>query len=350
MRGTPLRIYKFILNIKKENNVWVSSQTNHKDFGDQYFEIPKVNLIKKFLFFHKIIKENKIDIVISATGTSIKLLVVLKLLSGVKIVVDLHGLDFEEPYYHGYINKRTMMTRKVIIKFLLRFYDLLFVVSGKLKSYYKKENKNIEVIYGGVDLSEFQRTDYKERDHLVIGYMGNARSYQGLDLLLEATKNIKQKKLLPFKLNLITSGDPKEVETLIEKNGLKDDVVLHCNVEHHLVNDIVNDSDVLVLARPAGIMMTEYAYPAKLPEYLATGIINITTNVGPVEELLVGKDVCIILDTDNIVGDLEDNLQKIYKMSREERMAVGGRAIDFVKENLTWEIIGKKTNKHLAEL
>jgi glycosyltransferase involved in cell wall biosynthesis len=69
-----------------------------------------------------------------------------------------------------------------------------------------------------------------------------------------------------------------------------------------------------------------------------------------VEELLVGKDVCIILDTDNIVGDLEDNLQKIYKMSREERMAVGGRAIDFVKENLTWEIIGKKINKHLAEL
>ena len=86
MRGTPLRIYKFILNIKKENNVWVSSQTNHKDFGDQYFEIPKVNLIKKFLFFHKIIKENKIDIVISATGTSIKLLVVLKLLSSLWVI------------------------------------------------------------------------------------------------------------------------------------------------------------------------------------------------------------------------------------------------------------------------
>lgn len=350
MRGTPLRIYKFILQIKKVNNIWVSSQSKHADFGDQYFEFPRANLLKKFLFFRKIIKDKNIDIVMSATGTSVKLLVVLKYLCGVKIVVDLHGLDFEEPYYHGYINKSTMLIRKLMIKFFLRFYDLLFVVSEKLKSYYIKDNKNIEVIYGGVDLEEFKRADYKDRGHLSIGYMGNTRSYQGLDLLLEAARNIKEKSLFPFKLNLITSGDQREVEKIINENGLKNETILHCNVDHHLVDAIINDSDALVLARPAGILMTEYAYPAKLPEYLATGIINIITNVGPVGELLIGKDVCLILDTKDIVRDLEESLHKVYKMNIDERRAFGSRAIKFIENNLTWGILGNKINKNLAKL
>ncbi|MFA5126625.1 MAG: glycosyltransferase [Patescibacteria group bacterium] len=350
MRGTPLRIYKFILQIQKANNIWVCAQTGHKDFADNFFEIPKVNPFKKFLFFKKIIKDKKIGIVMSGTGTNIKLLVILKLLLGVKIVIDLHGLDFEEPYYHGYIDKKTMIMRKIMIKFFLRFYDLLFVVSGKLKDYYKDVNKNIEVIYGGVDLAEFQRAEYQNHDYLFIGYMGNARSYQGLDLLCRAAKNIKQKKLFPFKLNLVTSEDPEETRKLIRENDLEAETVMHHNIEHHLVNDIINQSDVLVLARPSGIMMTEYAYPAKLPEYLATGIVNILTNVGPVEELLLGKDVCLVIGTDDVVKELEESLYKVYKMSKEERMAMGDRAIEFVKNNLTWEIIGRKMNEYLAKL
>lgn len=350
MRGTPLRIYNFLDQMSGEFNLYVSADDIDKKLNVEFFQFPNVNFLNKFLFFRRIIKDKKIDVVMSATGTGIKLLIMLKLLCSVKIAIDLHGLDFEEPYYHGRIKKSSMIKRELIFKFYLRFYDLVFVVSKKLKNYFASVNKNIVVIYGGVNLEEFKLPSYTNRDYLFIGYMGNARSYQGLDLLLETAKNIKLKNLFPFKLNLIISGDEKEVRDIISQYGLDENINLSCNVDHHKVDSIINHSDVLVLVRPGGIKMTEYAYPAKLPEYLATGIVNIITNVGPVEELLKNTGTCIIIGTDNIVSDLETNLWNVFKMSHYDRQIIGQTARDFVSHNLTWDILGKKINKYLGEL
>lgn len=350
MRGTPLRIYKFIEQISKEHNLWVSFDSFKGKSNVKFIKFPNTNLFNKFLFFRKIIKDSKIDTVITPTGVNIKLLVILKIFCGVKIVVDLHGLDFEEPYYHGFIGKNTMIKRELFFKFYLRFYDLVFTVSEKLKNYFVTINKNIEVVYGGVDLEEFKPSEYIDRDYLFIGYMGNARSYQGLDLLLETAKNIKLKNLFPFRLNLIISGDEKEVRNIISQYGLDENINLSCNIDHHKVDNIINNSDVLVLVRPGGIKMTEYAYPAKLPEYLATGIVNIITNVGPVEELLKNTGTCIIIGTDNIISDLETNLWNVFKMSHHDRQIIGQTARNFVSHNLTWDILGEKINKYLGEL
>jgi len=176
------------------------------------------------------------------------------------------------------------------------------------------------------------------------------RSYQGLDLLLKAVKNIKNKNLFPLKLNLVVSGKESKIKKIIHKYNLGNEVNLNCNIRHNNVNYIINNSDVLVIPRPGNIKITEYAYPSKLPEYLATGIVTIITDVGPVKELLNNSNSCIIINTNNIIEDLEKSLEKVYNMDYKSRKIIGKSAIKFVNNSLTWNILGKKINKHLREL
>ena len=69
----------------------------------------------------------------------------------------MHGLYFEEWYYRGSIGKFKKFFYEWRGRFYLTFYDLIFTVSATLKDYYKRTNKNIEVIYGGVDLEKFKK-------------------------------------------------------------------------------------------------------------------------------------------------------------------------------------------------
>jgi len=355
VRGTPLRIYNFIRQISKENNVLVCAEAKDAGLDNIFFAFPNLGWLGKIKYFRKIIRDNNIEVLVTATATSIKLLVLLKLICRVKIVTDLHGIDYWESYDHGYINRWQRILKGVELRFYLNFFDLLFTVSGKLKKFYRNIWTRSEVIYGGVNMSEFPLPENQRphSNHLVIGYMGNARFYQGLDIIIDSAKQIKQKKLFPFKLNLVVSGGPdvvEEVRQMLQQADLSQEAELQFNIPHDQVNQIIGQSDVLVLPRPAGIMMSEYAFPSKLPEYLVTGIVTVTSDVGPVSELLAGKDVCLIIEINEPVQNLSACLEKVYRMNPMERAAMGQRARDFVEQNLSWDILGKKINNYLASL
>jgi glycosyltransferase involved in cell wall biosynthesis len=352
IRGTPLRIYNFLNQIQKEHILWICAAEVPGFFQDFFIPYPtQFSRIRKLIFFKKIIKEKRIDIVLTATESNIRLPILLKWLTGVKIVIDIHGLRAEELYFEGEINKLKKLLLDLLIKFYLYCYDHIFVVSEKLKSYYSIINKNITVIYGGVNLFEFlDGTSEKLSDtNFVIGYMGNLRPYQGLDYLLEAVRNIKEKKLFDFRLNLVIHGDEKELVNKLKEFNLRDITDIHFNVPHKEVYEIISKSSVLVIPRPS-LPLTEYAYPSKLPEMLAIGKPVILTNVGPVRELLKDTNFSIIISSQNISYELENALIRVFKLSQSERFDIGQSAIEFVKNNLTWDLLGKKINMVLEKI
>lgn len=353
VRGTPLRIDNFIKQIGQEHDIYVSALDIAENSKIKFFPYRQNSWWSNFFYFRNIIKQNNIKVLVTATGTSIKLLVLLKLLCRVKIVMDLHGIDVEESYFHGYISNRQRIVKEFIFGFLLRFFDLLFAVSHKLKNYYSSVNKNIEVIYGGVNLAEFSLAMPPKRDFLLIGYMGNTRVYQGLNEIMAAVIKIKKENIFPFRLNMVISGSDKDFDQIkktLADNDLLSLTSLHFNVDHDKVDEIINQSDVLVLPRPAGIKMTEYAYPSKLPEYLATGLVTITTDVGPVSELFKNAQSCLVISTDNIEQNLVNALRQVFAMSLDKRQEIGRKGREFVQNNLTWDILGKKINQSLAKL
>ena len=81
-----------------------------------------------------------------------------------------------------------------------------------------------------------------------------------------------------------------------------------------------------------------------------TGVPTITTNVGPVSELLEPYNCCIVIDTKNLTSNLEAALIRVFKMSLQEKEEMSKRAIELVKKYLDWDILGKKLNEEINKL
>jgi glycosyltransferase involved in cell wall biosynthesis len=345
-RGTPLRMLSIARQISKEHQLVVCTKDISDDVQAEFIPYPKGNAIQRFLFFKKIVKKNKVDIVLAHTEMEVRMPVFLKLFTGVKIVLDMHGLYAEEMYYNGLMdNKKRWLVDKVV-RFFLRFYDMLFICNLKHKKYYAHVADKMRLVYNGVE-SKFLHVQASQTPEIfTIGYAGNLKPYQGFDYLLQALSSIKQKNLFDFRLNFVLSSGTTHIEDMLREHGLLEKADLHFKVPHEQVNKIITKSSVLVVPRPS-LKMTEYAYPSKLPSDLLTGIPTITTNVGPIEQLFKPADCCIVIETDNIAKNLEQALIRVHSMSKKDRHDLGQRAIDFVQNTLSWDILGQDINKFL---
>lgn len=336
-RGTPIRIRNFIKQIEKENNVVIYHVSHEKNFWSQIFQLRRV------------IKKNRPDMAMTATDVDIDFPFWLKILTGVKIAIDLHGLNSAEMYFHGHMGKWKSWLLQQKINFQIRFFDLVFVVSPKLLDFYGPKIKQGVVIYGGVTDDDFYNGPIKSPEIFTIGYTGNFNPYQGIDEVLIVAGNIRRQNLFPFRLNLILSNGQKQVEDRLKELNLSDITDLRFKVSHDEVPELMAKSSVLIIARPS-VPMTEYAFPSKLPEYLATGIPVITTKVGPVEALLSDKDCALIISPDNVLVELEEELVFLSKMTVEERNSLGQKAVKLVRQSLTWDTIGHTINQSLKNI
>jgi len=205
-RGTPLRIYNFLLQIKKRHNLFVMVDDVRESDGFNYLSLGRLSQVNKIKAIGKIIRENKIDIVMTATESTIKLPVILKLLYRVKIAVDIHGVLADELYFFKKISLVKKYWIAFKIRFWLMFYNHFFAVSQSLVNHYSLFRNKGTVIYGGVNLEEFPQAQLKTSDTLTIGYTGNARNYQGLSFLLLAASKLALNNDANCRLNLVLSN------------------------------------------------------------------------------------------------------------------------------------------------
>ncbi|MDD2785426.1 MAG: glycosyltransferase family 4 protein [Patescibacteria group bacterium] len=350
-RGTPIRIVNLLRQMRKQHELSVSCADVDAEFDGAFVQYPTLGTIGKLKYFLRFIRDRHIQIVMTSGEAGIKLPILLKLISNVKIANDIHGVPGEEELLAGMITKNKKRWIQFKVKLYMSFYDHLFPVSDKLKNFFSNVNNKATTIHGGVDLAAFPLRETSVGNEIfTIGYTGNFRSYQGLDLLFEAVKIIKNQNAFAFRLRLIVSGVKEEIEQRLSELDLTHDTDLFTNISHEQAAQLISGSDVLVIPRPS-IPVTELAYPTKLPEFLATAVPVITTNVGPAKELFGNSDeYCLVVPSKNIVTELATAIHGIYSMSPEERRKLGHAGRDFVERHLTWEKIGEKLNNVLNNI
>ncbi len=355
-RGTPIRMRHIALQLQREHELLVCvSEVDERD-GFNWISYPtKLGGLKKLFFFLKLIKDNRIQLIVTSTETNIKLPVLIKWFTGVNIAIDLHGIHAEELLFMEKVSIVRASTYGIYVRFFLWFYDLVLPVSNKLGDYYGGWIRRYHAVYGGVDENEFNDPVFATPcGKLVIGYMGNTRRYQGLEELLVAirTLRLKKEKCPDILLNLVLSGVKKaDVTKLLDEYDLTDIAKIHLDVPHDLVGRIITTSSVLVIPR-LPLKMTEYAYPSKLPEYLACGVPVITTDVGPVSELaqLVACNPFILIPSEKISEHVFNAIEAISKMSDVERSGYVRCAKELVSKHLLWDIVGDKMNNVLRTI
>ncbi len=120
---------------------------------------------------------------------------------------------------------------------------------------------------------------------VVLGFAGSFYGYEGLDLLLEATRQLLPRH--PQLRVLLVGGGPQEANLRAQAvvSGLQDRVIFTGRVPHDQVQRYYEQIDVLAYPR-LPIRLTELVTPLKPLEAMAQGVMFVASDVGGHRELV----------------------------------------------------------------
>jgi glycosyltransferase involved in cell wall biosynthesis len=163
--------------------------------------------------------------------------------------------------------------------------DILVCISETLRDIIVEQAgispKKVIVMPNGVDVSFFDPTCYQSVrifDGFTVGFVGNLASWQGLDLLLDATNELVKEGL---DINLVLVGDGPDRKYLEEKTGklaLSDHVRFVGFVPQETVPEYIAGFDVGYTGQTRRTVGDMYCSPIKLYEYMAMAKPAIASN------------------------------------------------------------------------
>lgn len=209
------------------------------------------------------------------------------------------------------------------------------VVTSAMKEYFVNEGVPAEkmiVIPNGVEARLFNpsisgkavRQRFKLGTKIVVGFVGWFREWHGLEMLLEAVKELD---LPRGTVKLLLVGDGPAYEKLYRyasDQGLLSTVVFTGPIARKEVPTFIAAMDIAVLPKT-----NEYGCPMKVIEYMAMGKCIVAPNLPVIRELLEDKVTAYLFTPDNREDFKRALLEAIASPAM--RKLLGGRASDEVK-------------------
>lgn len=337
-RGTPIHVARLLKELRREHDMVVCAASVPDALRDVFVQYPRGRGVSKLRALLRIVDEHKPQTIFTIGQTGLMAPVMLKFLRGVKIVVELQGVEYIEKYAMGHIGLLHSYFWKCKSILLLPLYDVVISFTKRMVALYPFL-REIRIIHATVD---FNTLPYVE-DHmaippLVAGYCGNMDAYQGISHLIEAVAITRQRGI-DTRLYLIVSGDDtklEEVRAELQKHDLTGVTTIVRNMLQHEAQHEMLKTSVLVVPRP-NVPVAMYGFPGKLAEGLATGLPVIATNTGAVSELMpeIGEHA-IVIPCEDITNHLADALQRVANMSPHLRKQRGDAARKYAQK-FSWE-------------
>ena len=259
----------------------------------------------------------------------------LKRFHRLPVICHVRGSDI---HTYPYLNKFNYR----LVKWALENSDLIISVSEALKKEIFKLGirKNIQVVYNGVDLTSFRKSDGERqstrrilnihKNDRVLLFVGSLIKEKGIDELLTAFKEIKNKH---NKVKLLIVGDgPKKRD--IENSS---DIILAGKIPHSKLPFYYNASDIFVFPTH------KEGLPNVVLEALASELPVVTTYVGGIPEVVKSCHNGILIAPMDIKALVNALLYLIENPKIAKDMGRNGR--DTVSRKFTWEISAKNLMK-----
>ena len=241
------------------------------------------------------------------------------------------------------------------LKYVIKKFDGIYVINRALKRYFSSLTScDICIINMVVEPTRFEHCPKKSVDkNTIITYCGTLEGDKdGVPILIKSFAMIANK--FPFaKLQLMGSLEneitKEKITSLVEELKIQDRVEFTGFVGREEMPDLLNSSDILVLARPNN-KQAEGGFPTKLGEYLATGNPVVITNVGEIG-LFLKDGINAYIAAPDSVKKFSEKLQEALSDSNREKIGLEGKKL--VYEEFNYLIQAKKLesffcNKNLS--
>lgn len=331
---------------KKHNEKQVSSLTQNKFLsfirGNFFIPDPKIFWVRKSVrFLKKVVKEQKIDVIVSTGPPHSMHLIAQKLKQQTKVkwLADFRdpwsNLYYNEDFSHSSIAKRIHQNLE---KKVLQQADVVTTVSNSLKKDFDKIAKNVKVITNGFDTKVLEKTAAHLDDKFSISYIGLLPKQSNSDLffrvikiLIDSNKGFKK----DVQLNFV--GDiANEVKLSVEKYNLENYVTFKGYVPHKKAIEFQQKSQVLLLLIP-NVKHNKGILTGKLFEYLKSKrpILAIAPKEGDLDEILQKTNTGFVIDYEDETAMIKEIL-RLYGLFVSNKLEVESTDImQFHRKELT---------------
>jgi len=284
-----------------------------------------VQFLKYLEFFYKVMlfyKNKDIKIINVHSVGLLPIGTILKYFYQAKLIYDTHELETETNGLKG-IRKQIV---KLMENFLIRYVDLIFVVSENIADWYEKKYsiQRPIVVKNSPRLTNVKKTNYFRKnlsikdDSLVMLYQGGLSKGRGIDLLLECFKKRSDDKVV---IVFMGYGELKENIEITSKE--ENNIFFYPVVTPETVLNYTSSADIGVSFIENTCLSYYYCLPNKLFEYAMAGLPVIVSNMKEMKETveyynmgIVAKYATVEAINDSIDTILELDIEQMKQNAR----------------------------------
>lgn len=210
-----------------------------------------------------------------------------------------------------------MKVHFILLKLLLKHIDLLIAISSIHGEYFKQfmRKKNIFVIPMLIDYKKDKNIlteKYEKHSPFRICYGGAISKSNGIELLIEATKNIHS-----IQLNIFGYCTPDYKNELYKKYG----IIIGDSKNNNEAKKILATQNLLVIPKIKDKRSLGYI-PSKLGDFFMSGVPVLATQVGIMDQYIFNNKNGFIVEPDN-VNKMQEKILSIVNLKEEELREIG---------------------------
>ena len=289
-------------------------------------------------------RRQKIDLYHARAHVPGLIALILKALTGARLLFDVRGLLAEEYTDAGVWPRGGILFRltKFCERMIVGHADGMIVVSERgrnlLREWYPTElaSTPLAVIPCCVDRGRAPSPSVRTERPLTLAYAGKLGGLYMTATVLQFFRIFKD--MAPeSRFEIWTQSDPAPVEKGLEEYGLKGDAVVACSSPAELLQRLASQCDAAVSFIQPGISKLA-SCPTKIPEYLAAGLPVVANGgIGDMDELIAREGVGVTI-ADFSDEALRGGVRQLLDLLRDGQ--VGDRCRNTAEEHFDLERVG----------
>lgn len=208
---------------------------------------------------------------------------------------------------------------RIFLKLLSRVSKIIANTSGTATEFIKRGFTNLLVAPNGVDLEafSFKKDVFSLREELdlprnfkIAMYVGHLYVWKGIDVILKAAQNLKDRSDIKFVLVGGTLDDIKNYRQIIENRRISNVLFLGYQKKDR-IPFYLKAADVLLLPNiPSSKESESYTSPIKMFEYMASGVPIIASDLPSIREALDNETAYLFKAGDSL--ELSSAIEKAF--------------------------------------